>query len=90
MSPRYRRVAAVIERRVGASLFLANPGRGTVYRVNATVAALWNLLAEPATHEDAVATFRQAFPRTAPDRIESDVLTMLNDLLEEGLVEPLP
>jgi hypothetical protein len=89
MSPRYRRVAGVTERRVGASLFLANPQRGTVYRVNDTVAALWNLLATPATQEEAIATFHQAFPDADPDELATNVHTMLVDLLDEGLLEPL-
>jgi hypothetical protein len=90
VSPRYRRVVGVTERRVGASLFLANPGRGTVHRVNETVAALWSLLATPATQEEAIATFRQAFPGTPADQVAGDVHTMLVGLLAEGLVEPLP
>jgi hypothetical protein len=87
MSLRYRRSPAATERRVGSSLFLAHAERGSLYRLNPTVAALWHLLAEPVTREEAVSVFRQAFPDDPPDRVEEDVQTMFDDLLEEGLVE---
>lgn len=87
MSPRYRRHPAAVERRVGAGLFLAQPTRGSLYRLNQTVAALWNLLATPVTREEAVAVFHDAFPRVPRTRIEADVATMIDDLLEEELIE---
>jgi len=87
MSPRYRRHPAATERRVGGSLFLAQPGRGSLYRLNETVAALWNLLATPVTREEAVTVFRQAFPRVTAARLEHDVAMMIDDLLEEDLIE---
>ena len=90
MTVRYRRVAGVTERRVGTGLFLANPARGTVYRVNDTVAALWHLLAKPATQVEATATFRDAFPAADPHEIATNVYTMLTELLTEGLIEAAP
>ena len=87
MTVRYRRSPHAKERRVGTSLFLANPERGTLLRVNETVAALWNLLATPASRAEATAVFRRAFPRVRRARIESDVRRMFDDLLAEGLVE---
>ncbi len=87
MSVRYRRHPEAVERRVGGSLFLAQSGRGSLYRVNDTVAALWNLLATPTTDEEAVAVFRRAFPTVPAARIARDVAMMFADLLEERLIE---
>ena len=88
MTVRWQRNPAATERTVGRTVFLANEEIGTVYRLNDTVAALWHLLAEPTTIADAVATFCEAFPDEDTDELEGSVHVMVEDLIEEGLVEP--
>ena len=88
MTIRYRRNPQASARRVGGVVFLANPEFGSLYRLNETVSALWNLLEEPIDIEGAVAVFRQAFPETPAHEIEDQVTTMFFDLIEEGLAEP--
>ena len=87
MTVRYRRSPAATERRVGKSLFVANPALGSVYRMNETVGALWHLLKDPVTLDEAVAVFRAAFPDLPAERIADDVWTIFRDLIEEDLVE---
>lgn len=87
MTVRYRRHPAATERRVGSNAFLAQPERGSLYRLNETVTALWTLLASPVTLDEAVAVFAAAFPKEPRARLEEDVAMMIDDLLEEDLVE---
>jgi hypothetical protein len=88
VTARFRRARHASERRVGNSLFLAHAERGSMFRVNETVGALWKLLAEPVSRAEAVAVFLQAFPDETPERVEDLVDTMMGDLLEEDLIEP--
>lgn len=83
----YRRTPGIDERRVGSGLFLAHPGTGSVFRANPSFAALWTALAEPLTGEELLRLFRTAFPRVGARRMREEVQTMLNDLVEAGLVE---
>ena len=87
MTVRYRRAAGAKSRKVGAALFLANAKRGTLYRVSSSVAALWNLLSEPADAQEAVEVFHAAFPAVPLRRLRADVAMMLRDLVSEGLLE---
>ena len=84
---RYRRCRRVTKRRVGATLFLAHPDHGRLYRLNPTVAALWNLLVRPTTITEAVGVFRSAFPDESAKQIRESVLVMFTDLFDEGLIE---
>lgn len=90
MSIVYRRSPQATERRVGESVFLANPEYGTLYRLSETVAALWNLLETPTDIHGAVEVFQQAFPDQPAADVEDQVTEMFFDLIEEGLVEPNP
>jgi hypothetical protein len=84
---RYRRHPAVATRELNGSLFLAHPERGTVYRLNASVAALWRLLEQATSMRDAVAVFRAAFVGSKGRRVREAVGVMVSDLLREGLIE---
>lgn len=83
----YRRAAAAQERRVGSSLFLAQPATGELYRANSTVAAVWHALSEPSTDAELVSLFRQAFPRVGAQKLRTQVEVMLRDLVAAGLIE---
>jgi hypothetical protein len=86
----YRRVIGVTERIVGENVFLAHPDRGTLYRLNRTVSAFWNALSQPCDVDEVVELFRAAFPKIPVRRLREDVATMVSDLLEEDLIEPMP
>lgn len=87
MKATYTRAPGIEERRVGGSLFLAHPTSGDLYRANSTLAALWSALAEPLTGIELVALFHHAFPRVGERRMQTEVETMLKDLVAAGLVE---
>jgi hypothetical protein len=87
---RFRRRAGVTERVVGSAVFLADGGAGSLYRLNETGSALWRLLAQPITVEDAVAVFRAAFPDRKAADVRDDVVGLLDALLEESLAEEAP
>ena len=76
----------VTARDMGDAVFLANPEDGTVLHLNATGAALWWLLGEPTSFEQAVAELQTAFPDMPPEQIEDDVEDLFDDLVDEGLV----
>lgn len=87
MSPRYRRSAGVEERRLGASVFLAHPERGAIFRLNETASALWRLLTRPVAASEAVRVFRLAFPDQPQRDVDDGVLGLLDAFVEDGLVE---
>jgi hypothetical protein len=86
MTPRWRRRAGIVERALGDALFLAHPTDGRIHRLNATGAALWRLLGTPTSAPDAVAAFRDAFPRTSRARLEREVRGLLEGLAEVDVV----
>ncbi len=87
MTARYRRTPGAAGRRIGAALFLASPGRGTLLRVSSSVAAVWNLLERPIDSKGIVRVFRAAFPAIPLDRLRADLAMILDDLVSEGLLE---
>ena len=72
----------------GDAVFLANPvdGDGTVSHLNATGAALWRLLEEPTSMQQAAADLQIAFPDVPREQIENDVEVLFEDLVDEELV----
>ena len=90
MTITYRRAKGASARRVGSATFLANAGRGTLYRVNSSIAALWKLLATPANASEAVDVFHAAFPSVPLGRMRADVAMMLRDLVSEGILDRVP
>ena len=90
MTARYRRVKGASARRVGSATFLASAERGTLFRVNSSVGALWRLLAKPTDAASAVEVFRAAFPSVPLGRMRADVAMMLRDLVSEGILDRVP
>ncbi|MDJ0975087.1 MAG: PqqD family protein [Planctomycetota bacterium] len=90
MAERFRQNPKATVRETDGVLFLANPAFGTLYRANETVAALWRLLEEPATADEAILVFKQAFPDEDVEALEAEITSAFFDLVEEGLIEVLP
>ncbi len=76
----------VTARGVGDAVFLANPEDGTVLHLNATGAALWRLLGEPPSMQQAATDLQIAFPDVPREQIEDDVEDLFDNLVDEGLV----
>lgn len=87
MSARFRRRAHVTERQLSKSVFLASSNSGALYRLNETGSALWRLLADAVSIEDAVGVFQAAFPDERPGTIDEQVRSLLDALIEDDLVE---
>lgn len=84
---RLTRTPGITERLVDDEMFLIDGKGKTIYHLNATSAALWRLMAEPATMKGIVRTLRQAFPDIPEEKITRDVRSLLADLKSRGLVQ---
>ncbi len=82
----FKRNPHIVERRVGDSLFLAEAEGEAIFQLNQTGTALWRLLAQPFTLEDAVVIFSAAFPERARADIEAELSDLLSDLRNRGLI----
>lgn len=81
-----RRAFHVHTREVDGVVFLINGEDGTISYLNELGGALWRVLAEPMTEADLIALFVAAFPDRASATVADDVLAMLDDLRERGLL----
>lgn len=71
-------------REVGDEVFLVHPDGEQIYNLNVMAGALWRLLENPITGREMAEVVSAAFPVMAPAMVESDVRTVLNDLLVRG------
>lgn len=81
------RTAGITERLVDDEMFLIDRSGEAIYHLNATSAALWRLMAEPATLKGIVRTLRRAFPDIPAEKITRDVQSLLADLKSRGLIQ---
>ena len=59
---------------------------GMYYGLNTVGARIWNLLQEPKTVNEIKDTLLQEF-EVEPDQCETDLITLLKELLSHGLIE---
>ena len=57
--------------------FLASPDGKAIYHLNQIGSGIWELLAQPISKEDIIATLEMAFPETERSTIEKDVTKIL-------------
>ena len=84
---RYQRKPGVSETELDGEIFLVQPDDGEVFYLDAMGAGLWRLIAVPQSFDEAVTVFRNAFPDIDSERVESDLKSALQILLDRGLVE---
>jgi len=89
VSPVYRRAPDVAETPLGEELFLVSGATQQIFHLEPTAAALWRLLAEPASLAAVRRAFAEAFPEAEPDRIAADVEAALATLVANGLAQRL-
>jgi hypothetical protein len=79
----------VVARRLGAELVLVHLARGTVFRLNATGQAIWDMLAAEKSAEEMIAHLQSAFgaPRAT---VAQDVQSLCTALVQNALLEPVP
>ncbi len=86
MSKRYRRADGIAERKIDDEIFLIGAENQSLFHLNALAAAIWNLLEEPLTIDDAVEIISKAFPEMPADAISSDVGKLIKRLAANDLV----
>jgi len=89
MSKTWRRRAGVKETPVDTELFLVLPDSGDIYHLNALGAALWRLLAEPASEVEACETLALAFPDSPRAAVDEDVQRFFAELRQRNLLDSL-
>ncbi|MEE8333564.1 MAG: PqqD family protein, partial [Alphaproteobacteria bacterium] len=82
----WRRAAGIVERGIDDALYLAETEGEAIYHLNPTGAALWRLLADTVTLDEAIDLFHQAFPERARGDIEAELGKLIKALAKRGLV----
>jgi hypothetical protein len=87
---RYARRSGVSETAIGDELFLVDVASGELFHLDRSARGLWTMLAEPSAFDAILATFREAFPDEAGDRVERDLRRAIAQLMARGLVVTVP
>ena len=82
-----RQVRGATARRIGDSLYLADPEGRTIERLDPMASAIWQMLEEPVRPADVTDALADAFPDTPRDRIEADVTALMQGLARALLIE---
>ena len=86
MNTLYRRNADVVEKTVDDVVFLAHGETGGLFQMNETGRALWALMVDETSLDDAIGTLAAAFPDVDPARIAEDVRTAIADMEANDLL----
>lgn len=84
----YVQMEGVKAQRLDGDLFLSHRQQGSIHRLNPIGASLWGLLDAPTSLEDALETFRTAFPDVEQEQMEQDLRRIFQELLAENLIRP--
>ena len=82
----YAKNHSIVERRIDDTVFLVNPETDTILYLNQLGTAIWHLLAEPVSIEEATITVQQAFPDVPPQEIADDVGKLFNQLSKKDFL----
>lgn len=86
MKKRYIRSEGITERQVDDVVFLVNPGNEALYHLNPLGAALWRLLEEETSGEQAAGIICQAFPEADATTVKADIVKLISELADHHLV----
>ncbi|KNX42334.1 hypothetical protein ROTO_10320 [Roseovarius tolerans] len=84
---RFKRSSGVIERVIGADMFLWHIDSREFYRLNAVGGAVWTLLENRVTGQEIADLLCEVFPGMGRDLIAADVARLLGPMITRGLVE---
>ena len=87
---RYARRSGVSETAIGDELFLVDVASGELFHLDRSARGLWTMLAEPSAFETILATFREASPDEAGERMERDLRQAIAQLMSRGLIVTVP
>jgi hypothetical protein len=88
-SLRYRVSADVVSEVVDGEAVLLNLTSGVYFALNSVGTRVWQLVQEPRSAESLQSILLAEF-EVAPDVLRADLATVLEDLLDRGLVERVP
>jgi hypothetical protein len=83
----YRRSPGISETPVEDELFLIAGDSGDIFHLDRLAMSIWRALETPASTEDLLVLFGEAFPETPADTIEQDLTGALAILLDGELIE---
>lgn len=83
---RYHRNPAVSETEIDGEIFLVEPATEEVFYLDSMGSSLWRLIAEPHSLAEAADVYAAAFPDIESATIQQDLLALVEDLLERGLL----
>lgn len=84
---RYCQAAGVTTTQAGDANFLVDANGVSIFRLNAGSAAIWNILAEPASLSEVIDILCAAFPEIGKDQIAHDSETTLEQFAAAHLIE---
>lgn len=87
---RYARNSNIVLRKMDNAGFLADQNNDAVYHLNETATAIWNLVEQPTSISETIATMQAAFPDIPGSQIEQDVRGTFNTLIGRNLVVQAP
>jgi hypothetical protein len=80
------RSQGITERQVDDDIFLVNPQNDALYHLNSVGAALWRMLDEGTSGEQAAAIICQAFPEADATSVKVDLVKLIAELKDHGLI----
>ena len=86
MNESFVRSPGVAERNVDDAVFLVGSDRESVFHLNPLAAAVWRLLAQPASIKEVIELLASAYPDIATVQIKGDVLTLMKALDGRSLI----
>ena len=86
MKRRYTRSEGITERQIDDVIFLVNPENEALYHLNSIGAALWRLLEDEISGEEAANIICQAFPDADPTSVKTDMVKLISELADHQLI----
>jgi hypothetical protein len=83
---RYTRRPGITERQVDDAIFLVNPENDALYHLNPVGAALWRLLENQISGEEAAELICLAFPDADATTVKMDIVKLLAEFSDHGLI----
>ena len=82
-----RKVTIIVERQLEHQLLLIHPTTEAVFHLNELGKALWHMLDSPMEQIELLKIFQTAFPDIEAQKLQRDILALLRQLYENGLIE---
>lgn len=86
MKQRYTRKPGITEREIDDVIFLVNPENEALYHLNSIGAALWRLLEDETSGEEAANILCLAFPDADSTSVKTDMVKLLSELADHQLI----